>query len=157
MKPARRRAAFFGSGSCVPASPLHGRARVHEAIQHQGRSLRLEKPAITHRSIKTVYTDRNLRIYQAQAAAGEPFSPRDSFYYGRELYYHKRYQEAIKVLEDFLRSGRGWVENNVEACKILSYCYEGLEDDMGAFGALTSSFFFTPPGRSSAVNWAGFL
>lgn len=49
------------------------------------------------------------------------------------------------MLEDFLRAGRGWVENNVEACKILSYCYEGLEDDMGAFGALTASFFFTPP------------
>lgn len=136
---------FFRERLLRTGIPLTWKGRVHEAIQHQGRSLRLEKPAITHRSIKTVYTDRNLRIYQAQAAAGEPFSPRDSFYYGRELYYHKRYQEAIKVLEDFLRSGRGWVENNVEACKILSYCYEGLEDDMGAFGALTSSFFFTPP------------
>lgn len=156
MKPARV-VPLFRERLLRTGIPLTWKGRVHEAIQHQGRSLRLEKPAITHRSIKTVYTDRNLRIYQAQAAAGEPFSPRDSFYYGRELYYHKRYQEAIKVLEDFLRSGRGWVENNVEACKILSYCYEGLEDDMGAFGALTSSFFFTPPRAELCCELGRFL
>ena len=136
---------FFRERIIRTSIPFSWKGRVHEAIQHQGRSIRLEKPAVTHRSIKTVYMDRNLRIYQAQAAGGEPFTPRDSFYYGRELYYHKHYQQAIKVLEDFLRSGRGWVENNVEACKILSYCYEGLGDTMGAFGALTASFFFTPP------------
>ena len=136
---------FFRERIVRTCIPFAWKGRVHEAIQHQGRSVRLEKPAVTHRSIKTVYPERNLKIYQAQAAAGEPFSPRDSFYYGRELYYHKHYQEAVRVLEDFLRSGRGWVENNVEACKILSYCYDGLEDDMGVFGALTASFFFAPP------------
>ena len=101
---------FFRERLLRTGIPLTGRGRGQEAIQHQGRFLRLEKPAITHRSIKTVYTDRNLRIYQAQAAAGEPFSPRDSFYYGRELYYHKRYQEAIKDVYKRQRrgSGRRW-------------------------------------------------
>lgn len=124
--------------------PYSWEGRVHEAIVHQGRVI-YGDAGVTHKSIKTVYPDRNLRIYEKQAAAGEPFSPRDTFYYGRELYYHHRYEEAKAVLTDFIKSGKGWIENQLDACKFLAYCYWETDDLMGAFGALTTSFLFAPP------------
>lgn len=118
--------------------------RVHEAIVHSGRTL-YKEIAVTHRSVKKVYTDRNLKIYEKQKSDGIPFSPRDQFYYGRELYYHKRYEEALTVLEEFLNSGEGWTENNIEACKIMSYCYTQKNEIQKALDALTVSFRYDSP------------
>ena len=120
------------------------KGRVHEVIVHTGRVMYSEV-AVTHRSVKTGYNDRNLRIYEKQEEAGEPFSPRDWFYYGRELYYHKHYEKAIQILQDFLSSEKGWVENKIEACKILSYCYQETGDSLSALGALTVSFRYDVP------------
>ncbi len=120
------------------------KGRVHEAIVHSGRVL-YSDVAISHHSVKTSYSDRNLRIYEKQIAAGEALSPRDRFYYGRELYYHKYYDQAKQALGEFLSSGLGWVENNIEACKILSYCYLETNDLFSALNALTASFRYDAP------------
>lgn len=120
------------------------KGRVHEAIVHSGRVL-YSDIAVTHHSVKTSYTDRNLKIYEKQAAAGEALSPRDQFYYGRELYYHRYYERAEQVLQAFLSSGLGWVENNIEACKILSYCFLETNDVFSALTALTASFRYDAP------------
>lgn len=119
--------------------------RVHEAIVHSGRVWYEQEAAVTHRSVKTSYSDRNLKIYEKQIADGEALSPRDTFYYGRELYYHQHYERAKEVLTRFLSDGAGWLENHIEACKILSYCYTALHDVYGALGALTTSFLFDAP------------
>lgn len=68
--------------------------RVHEAVAVSGKVERLDI-CIEHRSQKTSYSHRNLRIYEAMKESGESFSARDMFYYARELYYHKRYEEAV--------------------------------------------------------------
>ena len=102
--------------------PHSWKGRVHEAIVCSGRTVYAEEVAVTHRSIKSSYSDRNLRIYERQIREGETLTPRDRFYYGRELYYHRHYTRAIRVLSDFLNDGQGWVENKIEACKILAYC-----------------------------------
>ena len=120
------------------------KGRVHEAIVHSGKSMYSEV-AVTHKSIKTTYSDRNLRIYEKQSESGEEMAPRDIFYYGRELYYHKYYDKAKMVLTGFLLSGRGWIENNIEACKILSYCNSETGDIFGAMNSLTASFRFDTP------------
>ncbi len=124
--------------------PFAWKGRVHEAIVHSGRVI-YSDIAITHRSIKTTYSDRNLRIYEKQVASGESLSPRDTFYYGRELYYHKYYEQAEKILADFLSTGAGWIENNIEACKILSYCFQETGDLLQALHALTLSFRYDVP------------
>ena len=128
----RREAAFQWKG------------RVHEAIAPRGRIL-YSDIAITHRSAKAIYPDRNLRIYEKQLAEGAPFSPRDTFYYGRELYYHKHYAKAEAVLDGFLRSGEGWLENNIEACKVLASCRREQGDLPGAADALCRSFRWGAP------------
>ena len=124
--------------------PFLWEGRVHEAIVYQGRTMYSEV-AITHRSIKAAYSDRNLAIYEKQIADGGPLSARDAFYYGRELYYHKQYARAITTLSEFLSAGKGWIENNIEACKLLSYCYRETDDLSKALSALTESFRYDLP------------
>ncbi len=127
------------------ALPHRWQGRVHEAIVHSGRVLYVESPAVTHKSVKTSYSDRNLRIYEKQIRDGEPLSPRDTFYYGRELYYHGQYARAIEILTAFLLGADGWVENRIEACRILSFCRSASGDLYGALEALAGSFLYDSP------------
>lgn len=125
-------------------APHQWKGRVHEAIECSGKIL-YSDIAVNHKSVKTEYSTRNLAIYEHQLANGEPMEPRDIFYYGRELYYHKKFDKAIKILSDYLESGRGWIENNIEACKILSYCYLESKQFDCALKALFSSFLYDSP------------
>lgn len=107
--------------------------------------------AVTHKSVKTEYSNRNLLIYEKQLALGEPFSPRDEFYYGRELYYNKQYEKAVSVLEDFLQSGRGWLENNIEACRVCAHSKKRSAISAARFLPCSARFFTLPQGRRFAV------
>lgn len=118
--------------------------RVHEVVEHSGK-VRYADAAVRHHSVKTSYSDRNLHIYQTQKANGEPFSPRDRFYYARELYYHEHYGEAAREFVEFLKSGQGWKENCIEACRWLSRCLEKQELYDLALDALLYSFRYDAP------------
>lgn len=120
----------------------HG--RVHEAVEYGGNVVYYDA-AVTHKSIKKHYSERNLNIYLKQEKLGEPFSARDKFYFGRELYYHSHYSLAASKLAEFLEEGRGWVENNIEACKILSYCLRKTKGNRYALDALFRSFHYSQP------------
>lgn len=120
------------------------RGRVHEAIEYGGKVI-YSDAAVTHRSVKTEYSERNLNIYLEQEKRGEPFSPRDRFYFGRELYYHSHYELAAAVLGSFLDAGSGWSENNIEACRLLSKCLQKTKDSAGALEALFRSFLYDTP------------
>ena len=143
--------------------------RVHEVIVCAGRTVFAEDVAVTHRSVKTAYSDRNLRIYERQIREGGPLSPRDRFYYGRELYYHRHYRRAVQALTEFLADSQGWSENKIEACRLLAHCLREADsmpgnpadrpDDnppggpavrrsagpAGALSALTESFLYDLP------------
>lgn len=60
-----------------------------------------------HQKIGPGDPDRNLRIYEKQLALGKILSPREQFYYGRELYAHGKFQEAAEIFQNFLDGGRG--------------------------------------------------
>lgn len=107
------------------------KGRVHEAIVPEGKVVYWET-AVFHRKEKQKESGRNLRIYEKMKEEGEPFGPRDLFYYGRELMYNGKYQEAEAVLEEFLGRKDGWVENKIEACMNLSECLrkEGMADQI---------------------------
>ena len=91
---------------------------MHEAIEHGGKKL-YSDIAVTHRSVKKVYGERNLNIYRRQLREGPPMAPRDTFYYARELYYHRYYEQAEQVLTEFLEQGHGYLENNLEALSLI--------------------------------------
>lgn len=120
------------------------RGRVHETAEYSGSPVYSEIE-IHHYSVKTEYSTRNLEIYENQLADGEKLQPRDMFYYGRELYYHKKYDKAITTLSDFLNNDYGWYENKIETCKILSFCYSETGDYERAFRTLLRSFLYDNP------------
>lgn len=119
--------------------------RVHECIVPFGRQCSFDLH-IHHLGSRKERSDRNLRIYKKWEQE-EPLSPRDLFYYGRELYYHRRYEEAIARLEEMLASD-GWYVNKIEALKTLSLCREALGESDEALNALFRSFLYGEPRAS---------
>ncbi|MGI5899368.1 MAG: glycosyltransferase [Christensenellales bacterium] len=117
---------------------------VHETIAPFGKQV-YSDIAIEHRKEKQGDSGRNLRIYESQIKKGGAFTPRDRFYYSRELYYARRFEDAIVQLELFLLEGKGWVENNIDACRILSYCLNGTGQRKEALRALLKSFEYDSP------------
>ncbi len=117
---------------------------VHEAITPTGK-IQYADFAVTHRKVHPSDPDRNLRIYEAQLAAGKELEPRQRFYYGRELFYHRRWEEALAVFEQFLAEGAGWVENNIDACCHCAHCHRELGHDQSALEALFRSFLYDCP------------
>lgn len=76
---------------------------------------------------------------------GEPLEPRHQFYYARELYYHERYEDAVRVFRAFLQEPDGWVENKIDACLHLALCQEHLGHTEKAVEALLKSFLYDSP------------
>lgn len=117
---------------------------VHEAIARCGQVIYGEA-AVTHRKVHPSDPDRNLRIFENQLRQGIVLGPREQFYYGRELYYHKRYQEAIEVYQKFLEEPAAWLENQIEACRQLSFCYYAMDKEKEALKALLHSLLYDKP------------
>jgi tetratricopeptide (TPR) repeat protein len=117
---------------------------IHECIASFGKIV-TEEILIEHRKIHAGDSDRNLRIYEKHIADGAKLNPRDMFYFARELYYHNRNQEAIDVFTAFLDSRKGWIENNIEACKLRAKCFNNLKDRKNALKSLFESFLFDNP------------
>ncbi len=119
--------------------------RVHEVIVPSGKMIYSEEIKIYHNKKNRPYTTRNLDIYNKMIEKGEKFSPRNQFYYARELYFHKKYTDAIHAFSKFLSEGKGWVENNIEACLNMSKCYQSLGEEEKALSMLFGSFVYDLP------------
>lgn len=101
--------------------------------------------SICHKKEGAGDPDRNLRIYWKLLSQGKELDPRQQYYYGRELYYHKQYEEAVLVLERFLQAEAGWVENKIEACSVCANCYYNMGQDQTALLTLLRSLSFDLP------------
>lgn len=123
---------------------LFWQGAVHETITPVQPVLYAEA-AVTHRKTGPGDPDRNLRIYEKQLAEGKTLSPREQFYYGRELYAHTRYEEAVQTFEDFLKDGGGWLENEIDACRQMASCQYALGHGDEALRALLKSLEFDAP------------
>lgn len=117
---------------------------VHEAITPFG-EIRYWDTAVTHRKEKLPESGRNLRIMEKLLSRGEQMEPRMRFYYARELYYAARYEDAISVFEKFLEEGKGWKENCIDACQVLSYCYGALGNQREVLRSLLRSLEYDRP------------
>lgn len=117
---------------------------VHEVISPAGNIL-YSDAAISHKKEGPGDPDRNLRIYRRMLENGKTLDPRQLYYYGRELYYHRQYEEAAAVFEKFLDLPEGWVENKIEACTVCADCYYRLGRNEDALPMLLRSFSFDTP------------
>lgn len=118
--------------------------QVHEAIVPSGVVIYSEA-AVSHKKLHAGDPDRNLNIYKSMIAEEKQLEPRHQYYYARELYYHKQYQEALEVLLEFLDTKEGWKENCIEACSIAADCYTQLNNPEAALQILFYSFLYDTP------------
>ena len=105
---------------------------VHEVITPFGK-IEHCPAAITHRKEKPATPGRNLAIYEKRRATGQPFSPRATYYFGRELFYAGRPAEAKEQLGLFLQQGGGWAPDCVEACILRGHCCRQPREQLTAF------------------------
>lgn len=118
--------------------------KIHEVIVPFGRIIK-EDIRIEHRKLKASDPDRNLRIFEKMLGEGQILSARELYYYGKELYYHKRYHDAAKVLAEFLERPDGWAEDQLDACRHIAYCFYQLSEKRKALWALLRGLEFGFP------------
>lgn len=124
---------------------LRWQGAVHEAIAPVGNVVYWDGTAVSHRKEKPGDPGRNLRIFEGLLARGEVLSPRERFYYARELAAHGRDREAAAGLEGFLGEEGAWAENKLQACRDLAGCYRRLGEGEKAFAALAKALEYGPP------------
>lgn len=117
---------------------------VHEAIMPKGKII-YEDISIFHHKLKPCDSHRNLNIYQKLIQQDAKLTTRDLYYYGRELFYHSQYSNAISIFKKFLKKQNGWIENKIEACLIMSKCYEKLNQNTKILPILYRSFQYDTP------------
>ncbi len=117
---------------------------IHEVIAPAGNIL-YSPITIHHRKLHPSDPHRNLRIFEKMLGEGQTLDARQQFYYARELYYHQRYREASRELEAFLRHPQAWLENQINACQILAYCYYRLEEEEQALTTLLRTLTWDVP------------
>ncbi|WP_315117693.1 glycosyltransferase [uncultured Clostridium sp.] len=117
---------------------------VHEYLKVSGNIINSDI-CITHKKEYVSDKGRNLSIYQKAICQGVNLTPRALYYYGRELYYNEKYDDAIKYFKRFLDTEEGWVEDNINACYSLSICYNELNDKKNMLEILLKSFEYDTP------------
>lgn len=110
--------------------------------------------AVTHKKIRHS-VGRNLEIYRKKIERGDPFTPRDYFYYGNELRENKLYKEAIESYMKNISMKEGWVEDKIFACIYMADCYRFLDDSENELQALLLSFRFGKP-KPEALSRLGY-
>jgi len=120
------------------------REPVHEYIFVRGNSITSDI-AVTHTKKHHAPSKRNIQIYEKQLAAGKELSPRGLYYYARELKDNGLYKKAIEYFEAFLRTEKGWVEDNINACHDMAKCYEQEHMPNEQIQSLFRSFIYDTP------------
>ncbi|MBQ8909079.1 MAG: glycosyltransferase [Clostridia bacterium] len=119
--------------------------RVHEVIVPHGKIIRNENIKIFHNKKQTNSSERNLNIYRDMKLKGEYFSPRNQFYFARELYFNGYIAQAVQEFKKFLEDEKGWVENKIEAHLNLAKCYCLQKEYDMALSSLYASFVYDLP------------
>ncbi|WP_042352561.1 tetratricopeptide repeat-containing glycosyltransferase family 2 protein [Bacillus massiliigorillae] len=128
---------------------------VHEYVEVGGNII-LSEICITHQSIKTGKTDRNIKIYRKQMEKGLEFTPRDLFYYANECYEHNLNEEAITYYKKFLDTERGWFDDCIRACDQGAEAYIRLGNTKEAIMLILRSFSYAIP-RANLCCKLGYL
>ncbi len=132
------------------------REPVHEYIEVLGSVVNVDI-AVSHGKLaKKAISTRNLAIYKGLIQKGENLSPRGQFYYGRELYDHGEYEEAMLQLTEFLKQERGFKEDRITACRVLSNIYVKQGKEKDGIKILLESFLEDLP-RGETCCDIGFL
>jgi len=128
---------------------------VHEFIQMKGNIFYSDIAILHAKPPGTDTGDRNLQIYTRHEGTN-PFTPRQMYYFARELKDHGMYAKAVYYFERFLQEGGGWVEDNIGACHALATCYKKLDEMKKILPVLLRSFEYGAP-RAEIVCEIGYF
>ncbi|MBS6162304.1 MAG: glycosyltransferase [Clostridiales bacterium] len=117
---------------------------IHEAITPCGNILYTDI-AVCHQKVHPTDPDRNINIFEKLRRSGHSLDMRQQFYYGRELYWHRRYEEAKQAFLQVIDSPESWIENKIESCRQLARCLYKLGQAPEALLALLRSFAYDEP------------
>ncbi|MCL2757966.1 MAG: glycosyltransferase family 2 protein [Alphaproteobacteria bacterium] len=112
---------------------------IHECMEIRGPTMRSDFE-ICHGRVH-INTGRNVKIFERMLKDKREFSPRDMFYFGKELNEIGRIQDAQVWFEKFLAQPGGWMEDKIYACYCLGTSYKGE----AALHALFRSFLYDAP------------
>lgn len=116
---------------------------IHESIALHGKIV-YSDIRVYHMKERENPKKRNLKIYQKMLKDGTAFTPRQQFYYSRELMQNGLLKSAIRGFKKFLKMN-GWIENVIEAHLNLARCYKWLGENDNALTTLLKSFSFATP------------
>ena len=117
---------------------------IHEYLSIGGNILHADM-AVVHSKLKPNEKNRNLLVYEKYMATGKELTPRGLFYYSKELYYNEKYDKAAEGFQKFLDDGKGWIEDNITSCELLSKCYGQLKNDEKKLKALLRAMEYDNP------------
>jgi len=122
---------------------------IHEFIQMVGKIVRTDIEVHHKREKKEERSYRNLNIYEHMESEikknGGSFTPRQLYYFARELKDHANWLKSSYYFEKFINSGAGWVEDIIAACFNLSICYRQLGSEHKIVPLLLKSFEYDAP------------
>lgn len=125
---------------------------IHEAISLSGKIEYLDIE-IEHRKLKENPRERNLKIYRMAIKNGIKFSPRERYYYSRELYFNGYFKKAICELKKYLKSSDPYTPNIIDAHIILTNIYIQLNNYQNALDTIFSSIKkFTPNAQTCCLT-----
>ncbi len=117
---------------------------VHECITPFGQIER-KNIEINHKKLKNIKNnDRNLNIYK-KILKNRKLTPREQYYYARELFDHGLLDDCIKEINNFINNGNGWIENIIDSIYLMSECYKLKNDIKNQYNCLVSTFFYDSP------------
>ena len=126
-------------------SGLIWQGRVHEAVELRGNVVK-RAPSVLHaKPAGREGGTRNLDIYKKMIADGETFTPRDLYYYARELFFTGNISSAAARFREFIDEKGGFNVNRIDACVMLSRCLYMLGDTDNSVKALFESFSYGFP------------
>ena len=129
---------------------------IHECIPIAGR-LYTSDIVVHHRPIhKEERTERNINILREIEKSDTVLTPRQQYYFARELQGQEDYPKAIYYFEKFLDSGEGYAEDNIASCFHKALCYKALNDEDKIIPSLLKSFEYDTP-RAEVCSEIGYF
>lgn len=124
--------------------PVHEVIEIYGTYEHMDICIYHNKKEKVAKSPSTDKS-RNLKIYEKIIERGTPLTPRQKFYYARELYYNNKISDAINNFEEYLKIPNTFIENKIECYLNLSNCYVILNQLEKAKETLFKSFTYSLP------------
>lgn len=110
---------------------------VHEVIVPSGK-IEFTDIQIQHRKIHAGNPKRNLNLYNEAIKKGIALSPREQYYYSRELFYNCQFKKATKIFKKFLKTSNPFPPDFLGAHLMLSDCFKNLQQTDKAVQVLLS-------------------